>query len=74
VRLYSEELSFQVSRYGQHDNARSTVMRGEELLDGRTVHLGFSGVADLLGEELRFLARDETHASALKSVVKMLDA
>jgi len=74
VRLYSEELSFQVSRYGQHDNARSTVMRGEELLGGRTVHLGFSGVADLLGEELRFLARDETHASALKSVVKMLDA
>jgi glucose-6-phosphate dehydrogenase assembly protein OpcA len=74
VRLYSEELSFQVSRYGQHDNARSTVMRGEELLGGRTVHLGFSGVADLLGEELRFLARDETHASALKRVVKMLDA
>jgi glucose-6-phosphate dehydrogenase assembly protein OpcA len=74
VRLYSEELSFQVSRDGQHADARSTVMRGEELLGERTVHLGFSGVADLLGEELRFLGRDETHESALKSVVKMLDA
>jgi glucose-6-phosphate dehydrogenase assembly protein OpcA len=74
VRLYSEELSFQVSRYGHHADARSTVMRGEELLGERTVHLGFSGVADLLSEELKFLGRDETHASALKSVVKMLDA
>jgi glucose-6-phosphate dehydrogenase assembly protein OpcA len=74
VRLYSEELSFQVSRYGQRADARSTVMGGEELLGERTVHLGFSGVADLLSEELRFLGRDETHASALESVVKMLDA
>ena len=73
VRLYSDELSFQVSRYGQHADARSTVMRGEELIGERTVHLGFSGIAELLGEELRFLGRDETHESALKSVVKMLD-
>ncbi|MDQ3317767.1 MAG: glucose-6-phosphate dehydrogenase assembly protein OpcA [Actinomycetota bacterium] len=73
VRLYSEELSFQVSRYGEHADARSTVMRGEELLGERTVHLGSSGVGDLLGEELRFLGRDETHGSALKSVVKILD-
>jgi glucose-6-phosphate dehydrogenase assembly protein OpcA len=74
VRLYSDELSFQVSRYGQHADARSTVMRGEELIGERTVHLGFSAIADLLGEELRFLGRDETHESALKSVVKMLDS
>jgi glucose-6-phosphate dehydrogenase assembly protein OpcA len=74
VRLYSEELSFQVSRDGQHADARSTVMRGEELLGERTVHLGFSGVADLLGEELRFLGRDETHESALKRVARMLYA
>ena len=73
VRLYSEELSFQVSRYGEHADARSTVMRGEELLGERTVYLGFSGVADLLGEELRLLSRDETHESALKRVVRMLD-
>ena len=73
VRLYSEELSFQVSRYGERTDARSTVMRGEELLGERTVHLGSSGAGDLLGEELRFLGRDETHGSALKSVVKILD-
>jgi glucose-6-phosphate dehydrogenase assembly protein OpcA len=73
VRLYSEELSFQVSRCGQRADARSTVMRGEELVGERIVHLGFSGVAELLGEELRFLGRDETHESALKRVVKMLD-
>jgi hypothetical protein len=48
-------------------------MRGEELLGERTVHLGSSGAGDLLGEELRFLGRDETHGSALKSVVKMLN-
>jgi glucose-6-phosphate dehydrogenase assembly protein OpcA len=73
VRLYSEELSFQVSRYRENADARSTVMRREELLGERTVHLGFSGVGDLLGEELRCLGRDETYGSALKSVVKMLD-
>lgn len=73
VRLYSEELSFQVSRYGEHADARSTVMQGEELLGERTVRLGSSGIGDLLGEELRFLGRDETHQSALKSAVKMLD-
>jgi hypothetical protein len=74
VRLYSGELSFQVSRYGERTDARSTVMRGEELLGERSVHLRFSGVGDLLGEELRFLGRDETHESALRSVVKMLDS
>jgi hypothetical protein len=73
VRLYSEDLSFQVSRYGERTDARSTAMRGEELLGERTVHLGSSGFGDLLGEELRFLGLDETHGSALKSVVKMLD-
>ena len=73
VRLYSEELSFQVSRYGERTDARSTVMWGEELLGERTVHLGSSGTGDLLGEELRVLGWDETHGSALKSVVKMLD-
>ena len=73
VRLYSEELSFQVSRYGEHADARSTVMRGEELLGERTVHLGFSGVGDLLGEELRLLERDKTHESALERAVEMLN-
>ena len=74
VRLYSEELSFQVSRHGERADACSTVQRGEELLGERTVRLGFSGVGDLLGEELGFLGRDKTHESALKSVVEILDS
>ena len=74
VRLYSEELSFQVSRYGQHADARSTVMRGEKLVGERTVHLGSSGVDVLLGEELRFLERDKTHESALERLLEMLDS
>jgi hypothetical protein len=73
VCLYSEELSFQVSRHGDNVDARSTVMRGEEMLGERTVHLGFGGVADLLGEELRFLGRDEVYEKALRSVVRTLD-
>ncbi len=74
VRLYSEELSFQVSRYGEHTDARSTVMRGEELLGERTVHLGSSGVGVLLGEELKFLKRDVTYESALERLVEMLES
>ncbi len=73
VRLYSEEFSFQASRYGGRTGACSTVMRGEELLGERTVQLGSSGVDVLLGEELRFLKRDKTHESALKKVVEMID-
>jgi len=73
VRLYSEELSFQVSCYGERNDACSTVMRGEQLLGKRTVHLGSSGVDVLLGEELRFLKRDETYESALKRAVEMID-
>lgn len=73
VRLYSEELSFQVSRHGERAEVRSTVMRGEELLGERTVHLGLSGVGGLLGEELRFPGRDKTLESTLKRVVRMLD-
>ncbi len=73
VRLYSEELSFQVSRYGERTDARSTVMRGEELLGERTVNLGTSGVDVLLGEELRFLESDRTHEAALRRAVALLD-
>lgn len=73
VRLYSEELSFQVSCYGERSDACSTVMRGEQLLGKRTVHLGSSGVGALLGEELRFLKRDETYESALMRAVEMID-
>lgn len=73
VRLFSEELSFQVSRYGERTDARSTVMRGEELLGERTVHLGSSDSGTLLSEELKFLGRDETYESALERAVALLD-
>ena len=73
VRLYSKELSFQVSRYGERPDARSTVMRGEDLLGERTVNLGASGVDVLLGEELRFLERDKTYEIALRRAVALLD-
>ena len=71
VRLYSEELTFQVS-YREHAYACSTVMRGDELLGERTVHLGSSDSGVLLGEELKILGRDETYESALKRAVEML--
>ena len=73
VRLCSEELCFQVSCYGERNDACSTVMRGEQLLGERTVHLGSSGVGVLLGEELSFLKRDEIYESALKRTVEMID-
>ena len=73
VRLYSEELSFQVSRYKERTDARCTVMRGDELLGERTVHLGPSDAGALLGEELRLLGRDEVYESALKRAVEILD-
>lgn len=73
VRLYSEDLTFQVSRHRERAYAHSTVMRGEELLGERTVHLGSSDPGVLLGEELRLLGRDEPYESALKRTVEILD-
>ena len=76
VRLFSEELTFRVrtSRHGEHADACSTVMRGDELMGERTVHLGSSNVGTLLSEELKLLGRDETYESALERAVQMLDS
>jgi glucose-6-phosphate dehydrogenase assembly protein OpcA len=74
VRLHSEELAFQVLHHEEHADVHSTVMRGDELLGERAVHLGSSDQGVLLGEELRILDRDETYESALKRAVEMLDA
>ncbi len=71
VRLYSGDLTFHVSRY--EARARSTVMRGEELIGERTVHLGSSDVNVFLGEEFRLLDRDVTYEAAVKRAVEMLD-
>ncbi len=73
VRLYGEELTFQVSRHRELSEAMSTVMRGEDLLGERTVHLGFFDQDIILGEELRFRGRDESYAAALRTVVEMID-
>ncbi len=74
VRLFSEEFTFQIqaSRHGEHVDACSTVMRGDELVGERTVHLRSSDAAILLGEELKLLGRDETYESALGQAVRML--
>lgn len=74
VRLLSEELTFRIRRYGGDTAACSTVMRGGELLGERTVHLGSSEVGVLLGEELKFVGRDEAYESALKRAVDILDS
>jgi len=73
VRLYGEELTFQVSRHRELSEAMSTVMRGEDLLGERTVQLGFFDQDVILGEELRFRGRDESYAAALRTVVEILD-
>lgn len=73
VRLYSEELSFQVSRHRERSDASATVMRDGELLGERTVRLGAFNLATLLGEELQYRGRDTAYDAALKTAVEVLD-
>ncbi len=72
VRLYSEELSFQVSRHRELREARATVMRGEDLIGERTVHLGTFDLGVLVGEELRYRGRDEVYEAALITAARIL--
>jgi glucose-6-phosphate dehydrogenase assembly protein OpcA len=73
IRLYSEEYSFQVSRHREFSDVRTTVMRGDELLAERTVHLGSFDLGVLVGEELRYRGRDEAYEGALRKAVEILD-
>jgi len=73
IRLYSEEHSFQVSRHRELSDVRTTVMRGDELLAERTVHLGSFDIGVLVGEELHYRGRDEAYEGALRAAVKILD-
>jgi glucose-6-phosphate dehydrogenase assembly protein OpcA len=73
IRLYSEDYSFQVSRHRELSDVRTTVMRGEELLAERTVHLGPFDLGVLVGEELRYRGRDEAYESALRAAVEILE-
>jgi glucose-6-phosphate dehydrogenase assembly protein OpcA len=66
VRLYSEELSFQVSRRRALSDVRTTVMRGDEVVAERAVSVGAFDRAALLAEELRFRSHDAAYEAALR--------
>jgi glucose-6-phosphate dehydrogenase assembly protein OpcA len=72
VRLYSDEYSFQVSRHRDLSDARTTVMRDDELLGELTVHLGHFDLGVLLGEELQYRGRDSVYEAALRTAVEIL--
>jgi glucose-6-phosphate dehydrogenase assembly protein OpcA len=72
VRLYGKDLSFQVSRHRELEEAASTVMRDGELIAQRTTHLGFFEPANILGEELRFRGHDRHYHGALTMAAKVL--
>jgi glucose-6-phosphate dehydrogenase assembly protein OpcA len=73
IRLYSPEYSFQVSRHRELSDVRTTVMRKDELVAERTVHLGSFDLGVLFGEELRYRGRDEAYEGALRAAVEILD-
>src|ERR671914_3053803 len=73
VRLYSDEHSFQVSRHRNLSDARTTIMRGDELLGELTVRLGGFDLGVILGEELQYRGRDEVYEAALRTAVGILD-
>jgi glucose-6-phosphate dehydrogenase assembly protein OpcA len=73
IRLYSPEHSFQVSRHRELSDVRTTVMRGDELLAERTVHLGSFDLGVLVGEELRYRGCDKAYEGALRAAVEILD-
>ena len=73
VRLYSDEYSFQVSRHRDRSDARTTIMRGDELLGELTVHLGGFDLGVILGEELQYRGRDEVYEDALRAAVEILN-
>jgi glucose-6-phosphate dehydrogenase assembly protein OpcA len=73
VRLYSDEYSFQVSRHRDRSDARTTIMRGDELLGELTVHLGGFDLGVILGEELQYRGRDEVYEDALRAAVEIVD-
>jgi glucose-6-phosphate dehydrogenase assembly protein OpcA len=73
VRLRSADHSYQVSRHRDRREVKTTVMRGEELVAERTVHLGTFDLGVLVGEELQFRGCDEAYEAALRAAVGILD-
>jgi glucose-6-phosphate dehydrogenase assembly protein OpcA len=72
IRLYSGEHSVQVSRHRELSDVRTTVMRGDELLAERTVHLGSFDLGVLVGEELGYRGHDEAYERALGAAVEAM--
>lgn len=73
IRLYGENMSFQVSRHQDQSDASATVMRDGEIIGERTVKLGGFDLGVLLGEELQYRGHDATYETALKTAVEMLN-
>jgi len=73
IRLYSQDYSFQVSRHRALSDVRTTVMRGDDLLVERTVHIGSFDLGVLVGEELGYRGHDEAYEAALRTAVEVLD-
>ena len=73
VRLYSDDYVFGVARSSDLSEACTTVEKDDELVAGRTVHLGSFDLGVLLGEELRYRGRDEVYQAAVRAAVEMLD-
>ena len=72
IRLYTYDLSFQVSRHRDQGDARSTVMRDEKIVGERTVHLGTFNLGVLVGEELQYRGHDTSYESALRVATEIL--
>jgi len=73
VRFHSDDYSFQVSRHKEISDARTTIMKGDELLAERTVHLGSFDLGVMVGEELKYRGHDKMYDAALRTAVEMLD-
>jgi len=73
IRPYSGEYSLQVSRHRALSDVRTTVMRGDDLLAERTVHIGSFDLGVLVGEELGYRGHDEAYEAALRTAVEVLD-
>src|SRR5215213_2399719 len=73
IRLYSEKYSFQISRHRALSDVRTTVMRGDDLLAERTVHIGSFDLRVLVGEEMGYRGHDEAYEAALRTAVEVLD-
>jgi len=72
VRVYSGDLLYEIDRHPEGASARACVTRGDELLRESTVRLAPYQTGEQLGEELRFLGRDEAYEGAVRRAGELL--